>query len=454
MRDLSLISQSVIDPAVRPLVEEAIRAFNGGAHRSATVSAWIAVAVDLTNKVRSLAEAEDSIAMSSVDMLDLAIAAHDVKAFQIFENGLIDLAEKKLEILDRQEAIHLRRLYEDRNLCAHPGFASDTGLFAPTAEAVRAHLVSAHDAVFSKHAVAGKRRQKLLIEELQGESWPRISRLSDYLDSRFFEGASTATMSNMMKLLIKSAIVPPTDSERPKTVARRAREASLARRERDPKGFANAVTAVLSSWENSGKLTDAALVRAVGAYGRTSDLWDALPDTAIERATSYIRQADNDVLIEGRFFVSGSPLHDEISSIFDETLEELNQDDLAKVLRQARELVHFVPRILELIGESKDFETAATRMQLLARVSIHFTAADVVLLEQKIVNNSGDQIRPARDVEEALIAAFEAAQPSEPSVLAAWQSLASTLVGTTDAKRYFGNYQEVPYGRFHESMKS
>jgi len=448
MRDLSLIAQSVTDATVKSLVDEAIRAFNGGAHRSATVSLWVAVAVDLTNKVRAIAEGGDGLAKKSVEKLDAAVEAHDVKNFLAFENGIIDLAEKRLELLDHQEAVHLRRLYEDRNLCAHPGFASESVLFAPTAEAVRAHVVAAYEATFSKGAVAGKRRQEMLIEEIQGEAWPRFSVMPAYLWSRFFEGAPASTKLNMMKLLIKAAIAPPDTADKPNVVAKRAREASAAQRERDPACFENAVGAVLSSWEDSRRLSNEALVRAVGAFGGCSEFWNAIPETALERARSYTSKADLDDLVHNRFFGSRTPLDVELSRTFKDALERLGRDQLASAMKQTRERALFVDAVLNLIGESESFASAAARMQLLADVSTHLTPTQVALLQQKIVDNEGDQIRPARDVEEALVAAFERACPVNAEVLKAWGALAATLVETTDSGRYYGNYSAAPYEEF------
>ena len=454
LRDLSVLSQSVVDVAVRPLVDEAIRAFSGGAHRSAVVAAWIAVAVDLTNKVRTLAEAGDGEAKRRLSKVDDAIASHNVKEFLIFENELISVAEDVFSLLDHREASHLRRLYDDRNSCAHPGFAPDDELFVPTAEAVRAHLVAAHDAVFSKQAIAGVRRQKLLIDELQGESWPQVAGMPDYLESRFFKGASVASASNMTKLLIKSAIVPPLDCKRPNQVAGRARLAAVARRNRNPLGFQLALEEVLISWEDSGRLSDAALVRAVGAFGTTSEFWEALPKTALERANSFVTNAETGVLVKERFFASGRPLSAKLAALFETRLKSLDEDDLVVVFRQTREYSYLVPRLLDLIGESDTFETAGRRMNLLSTVSPSFKVEDVTLLQKKIVESPSDQIRPARDVEEALIDAFRASNSKDLEVLTAWRSLASELVRTTDARRYFGNRRGAPYEELDEAVNA
>lgn len=454
MRDISLLTQSVQDRSVRPLVDESINALNGGACRAAVVSLWVAVSVDLMNKVRTLAEGGDGTAKSFVDEVDEAVQANDVKRFLKCESGLVSFAEEDLELLERQEAVHLRRLYDDRNLCAHPSFNAESDLFSPTVEAVRAHLVAACDAVFNKSAVAGKRRVRLLIAELQGDSWPKRARLHEYLSSRFFQGASSSTVSNMWKLLVKSAIVPPEDTERPLVVARRAREAAICWREFDPSGFGNALSDVLKAWENAGKLTDQALARAVGAFGCLSEFEGVTPNTAFDRSIAYVARADVEDLVENRMFVGGRPLSTELSTVYERALERLGFDQLERAVKQTYTLAHFVSPLLELIGKARNFAEAAERVALLEKLSPHMSPMDLRTLEDRIVHNPGDQIRPARDVEESLIAAFETANSQDEEILIAWRELAETLADTTDANRYYGNHQETPYALLVQAVNT
>lgn len=132
MRDMSLLSQSVQDDSVRRLVNEVINAMNGGARRSALVSLWVAVIVDLMNKTRDLAEGGDGQARGFIASVDSAVDQDEIKEFLRYENDLVDFAETKLEILDRQEAVQLKRIQADRNLCAHPSFSAEAELFSPT----------------------------------------------------------------------------------------------------------------------------------------------------------------------------------------------------------------------------------------------------------------------------------------------------------------------------------
>lgn len=444
---MSLLSQSVQDDSVRRLVNEVINAMNGGARRSALVSLWVAVIVDLMNKTRDLAEGGDGQARKFMDDVDSSVEQDEIKEFLRYESELVDFAERKLEILDRQEAVQLKRIQADRNLCAHPSFSAESKLFSPTVEEIRAHLVVAHDAVFSKSAVAGKRRIGMLLNDLQGKGWPLRSRLGDYLSDRYFEGASDSARLNMWKLLIKSAIIPPEESDAPLKVATRARNAATIWREHDPSGFRDALAAVLQSWERSDRLTEEALARVVGAFSWCSEFEEAIPGTVLDRALAYIRRATTDELVEYRFFVGYEPINSDLLRRYEEARDLMKMEHLERALRYTHVRSPFISLAIDLIGESESFADAPRRLSLLEKISAHMGAGDVRDLEEKIVNNEGDQIRPARDVEEALIDAFNLADLESREVHDAWVHLANTLANTTSSDRYYGNSSGAPYAQ-------
>lgn len=449
---MSLISQSVEDSTVKRLVDEAVRAFNGGALRSAIVSLWIAVTTDITKKIRSLAEGGDPGAVAQVTALDNAVKGNDIKRFLSFEASLLELAEKNFELISPQESVRLKRLYEDRNLCAHPGFSDDEEPWEPTVEVVRAHLVTAGDAVLSKQAVAGKRRMKRLQEELQGASWPDSSSLEGYLRDRFFGGAPESISSNMLKLLVKSAIRPPQECALPNQVARRARIAATLRRKSSPTAFLEALKSVLRSWEQSGYLTDEALTRAAGAFGPLAEFREGVPDTAYHRSIAFLSRADIDDLVDARLFVASGMADRQMQDVYLLRINELTEDSVSRILHQTNQAEHLLHRMIDLIGESGYYAEAASRLQLLAKLARHMNADDIALLEDKIGGNDRDQIRPARDVEEALVDIFRASRVADPGVLRAWESLADMMVSTTDPAHYFGDRSRAPYEAFKATV--
>lgn len=314
-------------------------------------------------------------------------------------------------------------------------------------------MVVAHDAVFSKSAVAGKRRIGMLLNDLQGKGWPSRSRLGDYLSDRYFEGASASARLNMWKLLIKSAIIPPEESDAPLKVATRARNAAMVWREHDPSGFRHALAAVLQTWERSDRLTGEALVRAVGAFSWCSEFEEAIPSTARDRAVAHIGRATTDELVECRFFVGYEPINPDLLRGYENARDSMEFEHLERALRYTHIRSPFISRAIELIGESESFADAPRRLSLLEKISAHMGADDVLDLETKIVNNEGDQIRPARDVEEALIDAFNLADLEGLEVHDAWVHLANTLANTTSSGRYYGNSAGSPYAQLVNVVK-
>lgn len=60
MRALEDLLNSVRDRQSREHLAEAVRAYNAGALRAAIISTWVAVALDLTGKIRELSELGES----------------------------------------------------------------------------------------------------------------------------------------------------------------------------------------------------------------------------------------------------------------------------------------------------------------------------------------------------------------------------------------------------------
>ena len=85
MHALEDLYNEVRDPATKPRVREAIDAYNAGAFRSAIISTWVAVSLDLVAKIRELADQSDGAAVAWRDALDAAITVGDKQKLQKIE---------------------------------------------------------------------------------------------------------------------------------------------------------------------------------------------------------------------------------------------------------------------------------------------------------------------------------------------------------------------------------
>ncbi len=420
LRDLEQIQHDVVEPRSRALLAEVVKCYEGGAHRAALVSLWIAVVADLTSKVRYLAESGDGEAAKVIEDLDRARENQVVRKVQEYERNILDTAEQRLGVLLARERLELERLNEDRNLCAHPGYVDEVELFVPDAEAVRAHLVAAHRAVFSQRPLAGKRLLVTLEVEMKGESWPSDG---EYFLDRFFRHARETVQANMAKLLIKHSLAPPEGSD---TVAQRARSSMKVIAGESPAVFESGLRSVLHRWEEAGSLVDSALVRALGAYGSSSTFGSALPGTGKSRLVALLRRCDVDMLIEERFFVSGVPSDELLAASFVEIVSGLSAEQARKAIGQSESRRPFVRSTIFHVKNSPNFRGAETSLRLVELCSAHLEHQDVVHLRQAIQENPHDQVRLAGGTEAILSSIYSASSPTADT-REEWRALARWL---------------------------
>lgn len=159
MRDLEGLIARVANAEVRPLVGEAHRCYTAGAARAAIVLTWTAVCADLIDKIETLHESGEAEAAELTGKVESARGNLDrdsVIAMQGVERNVLDTAVR-LELIDATQSLHLERLREDRNLCAHPSLRPLGELFDPPLEYARAHLVVALEAVLVHPASRGRK---------------------------------------------------------------------------------------------------------------------------------------------------------------------------------------------------------------------------------------------------------------------------------------------------------
>ncbi|WP_046498695.1 hypothetical protein [Streptomyces odonnellii] len=96
----------------RRYIDEAIAAYGAGAYCSALIAVWIAVAADLIEKIRLLADEGLPAVEDLRKKLDAATAGNRVSTLQDFERSLVNAAANKLNLIGAREATELERLYE------------------------------------------------------------------------------------------------------------------------------------------------------------------------------------------------------------------------------------------------------------------------------------------------------------------------------------------------------
>jgi hypothetical protein len=189
-------------------INEAIISYRAGAFRSAIISSWIAVCVDIIEKIKELNTSEDSEAKIIVERLD-KISPSDVKAMLNFENELLEMAHNKFEFISFIEKSHLERLKEDRNICAHPNFSAENMQFNPSAELVRSYIVQVVSYLLQNIPIKGKVVLDQLFNLIEEQSFPKDEEQAFRLlsSNQYLGKVKIVTIRNLIIMLLKRLLI-------------------------------------------------------------------------------------------------------------------------------------------------------------------------------------------------------------------------------------------------------
>lgn len=207
LHSLEALLLSVRDSESRRLAQESVTAYQAGAYRAAILSVWVTVCADIISKLRELGTGGDAAALAETKNLDTWIQTKDLKNLQQFENGLIELARDKFEMLLPHEATDLARLRDDRNLCAHPAFVSDDALFSPTPELARGHITHAILHLLGRPPIQGKQLIARYDRDLMGGSFPqKPDEIEVVLRENYLVRAKPGSVVSIIKALAKALL--------------------------------------------------------------------------------------------------------------------------------------------------------------------------------------------------------------------------------------------------------
>jgi len=207
LADLDVQLTRVRDARSRDYVLDAIRAYRVGALRPAVTAVWVAVAFDLISKYRELASLGDGEARTYVEKWDRARDTSSTEQLLKLERELLQHASEKLQLLEPIGLRDLKRLVEDRHLCAHPAFSTEAELFQPSAELVRVHIVNAIALVLSQRPVQGRTILSEFDRDVVSPGFPSDPiQIADYIEQRYLSRTRASTISNFGSVLAKALL--------------------------------------------------------------------------------------------------------------------------------------------------------------------------------------------------------------------------------------------------------
>ena len=385
LRDLETLRLSVDNPDSGEWFGEAIRCYEAGSYRASVVSLWITLVFDLTAKFRSLAEAGDNAARNLVKEYDHAIQCQDYAKTLAYEREILQTAKDAFEFITAREFDELKRLQEDRNVCAHPNLGVNGELLVPDAELVRAHIVSVWRAVLSQKPCSGKKTIEIFKREIESVSWVEGP---EYLEKRFFENTRSSVKRSIIKLLVKYSLDPSMVNE---VIARRAIIAASQARDVIPGLFEECFKTVLTTWNSQGRMNDSVLIRLAGVYGAKGALWRLVSDTARERAVVAVKSGGIEDLVKDGYFTGLQPIDEELQITNSSLIQELGLEQLSAVLGWAIDIRPFADRVVALLEVSRSFEEARKCLEVLTKCGSVLDENDIAKLTEVISSN--DQVK-------------------------------------------------------------
>ncbi len=438
MRSLEDLLNDVRDEDSKVHVSEAISAYNAGAFRAAIITTWIAVAFDLTAKIRELAEQSDKAAIEWIDKLTKAISDSSRQPLQKLESELLHDAKNKFSFINEREFIELQRLHDDRHVCAHPAFVDSETIFTASPELVRSHFRAAISAVLSQPPTPGRQLLGRYFEAAASQSWPTESaKLGQYLNTVYFSRGKDSLQSSITQCTIKGILAPPQGNE---TTAARLAAAAHEIEKINPKLFCDALKQILSKRIAGDSIQGDGFLRLIAGLGDMEVLWNCVDKSTKYRMTCTIEKASlSDLTARGVFSIklafadaeqAKTKRHEELS-------EEGNYEELKNAVT-ATPLQLFWPQILKQLKSASNYRTAKERVRdLVVPLAPGLDDGGLTYLSDAIKDNN--QIRLASAMPSYVDLIFDES-PKTKINLDIWKSLSKWLID----QEKDGDYYQYP----------
>ena len=347
------------------------------------------------------------------------------------KTDLLDHAKVQFAFINEREYIELRRLQDDRHVCAHPAFVDVEQVFSPTAELVRVHLSTAVAAVLSQSPTPGRKALDRFFAESKASTWPsaRVD-LAAYLRDNYLDRGKQSLRENLSKVIIKGVLKAPEGNE---LISERLAEAAHALGDVTPALLEFGLRQVVTNRFQSGGLSEDEQLRLVGRLGDMAVVWDAIPVTAKPGLVAAIERRP---LLEltGDGILSTAQAYAEATAAVESRLLRLTLSighvNALRSIIGINPAPHLWLHALRVFGESLSYRSAEDGMRgLILPFAPQMTAAHVRRIATATLGNP--QIREAANMPSLMEYLFNLV-PHSPTVLAEWEAFVSKLVEAAD----------------------
>jgi hypothetical protein len=381
LTDLDALLSTVRDLQSRVYLTDAVLAYRVGALRLSIVGTWTAVAYDIISKIRELATSEgEPQAIEFIRQFDNIVETADIARFLKTERELIDTASTTFGFPSSTDAVFLKRLQEDRHLCAHPAFTHNNELFRPVPDAVRAHLVQSVVTLLALPPMSGKAIIESIVSDISSNAFPRDrERAIEYMQQRYLNRMRSTAKRNLASVLLKAQIngTPASldgfeDSVLDSLDAMHRDDAAAFRID-----FAPIAIELIDRAAEDG------LIKAVRLVRRFPLLVSLLPSTAQTRILALATSSSSDLTVYSAF----GQISSEIDDALLDRLTELEAGSIAMVLQMTSDIRMF-PAVIQSVRDANTFRSAEARLANVVPLAPTLSQANVSDLIDAVSENS------------------------------------------------------------------
>ncbi|CAK1720218.1 conserved hypothetical protein [Vibrio crassostreae] len=312
-------------------LREAIISYRAGAYRAAVTSTWIAICVDVIEKTKELAISGDAEAIRVEQRLN-GIQSHDVRGMLDFENDILRIAQEDLGMLSLIEKMHLERIKEDRNICAHPTFSVDGTQFVPQPEMARSYIVQASKYLLNQAPVKGKVILKNIYDLITSDSFPEDKEKAFVvLSAEQYLGRVKDSVYRNLTIILFKRLFKDEETISPELMKKITSALSAIVR-LNSKEYRNVCTEKLSNILAASN--DDQLKRIIPFLGLKPQLWPYVEDAIKQRIEQTINVMDISSLIRYQVAHSAEQIA-EINTYFQTSIDGAREPDLKKLLKES-----------------------------------------------------------------------------------------------------------------------
>ncbi len=420
LTDLDELVQKVRNAHPKNYLNEAITSYRSGAYRAALITTWIAVCVDIIEKIRELSSAGDGAAKALEERLD-RINPSDPSAMLAFEKELLEIACNQLEFISVIERSHLERLKEDRNICAHPTFSVDGSQFSPLAETALSYIVQSANYLLIHAPVKGKVVVERLFDLINESSFPENDEQAFVVLSsdNNLGRVRSSSVRNLAIVLLKRLFRD--DNGLPPNLLNRIASALGAIDRLYPDTYKETIGSKLS--QMLAEATDKQLKRVIPFLVRRTAEWRKIEQAVAIRIEGLVRAMPVDEIISYKVVQLAERIPD-INATLQERIGSLATNEKEKLLAAEASSI-LKPHAIDLFINSLSFDSAEYRgKNLILPLSKYFNSSEIAAILNGAFENTGahgyNQILPAGSIESFFVQFYISTKEYDPAYKETW----------------------------------